>query len=389
MVMVINMDQEKQVITFEDIFKSEKKPEKKIPPHNKRGYTYTLLYYAMVMYVVASILVLALVQLPNMTKDWSEQELLINVVANNANSLAVIPPDLWEEYAQTSYATVLTHVGIYEGYVVITSRYNEQYRDTLFSEDEYGFIVFDALKFEEVIKLDPTLTTWKDGSRITLYKGETLPEPPLFMADALELSGPQRLLSPDASSILNFLIYLIMIPGIIYFMKSDIVFDYNEAKEKKKDLIIPIVLGYAYVWIGNIVSNVLSTYLASYFSLDIGESVNQRAIIQAVTSSTGILMIISAVFIGPIIEELVFRKALFGLIKNDKLALLASTIIFGLIHVVGETSIQEALVNGIAYFVMGFVFGYIYLKSERNIVVPTLVHILNNGISILFILILL
>ncbi len=66
-----------------------------------------------------------------------------------------------------------------------------------------------------------------------------------------------------------------------------------------------------------------------------------------------------------------------------------STVVFGLIHVVGEASLAEALVNGVAYFVMGFVFGFIYLKSDRNIVIPTIVHIINNGVSILLILILL
>jgi len=224
---------------------------------------------------------------------------------------------------------------------------------------------------------------------MVLYRGDLLPEASIFRVDDPSIQGPQTMLTADASSLLNFLIYLIMIPGIIYFMKHDILFDYKEAKAKGKDLIIPVILGYAYVWAGNLISNALSTFIASSYNLNVSESVNQRAIISAVTSSTGILMIISAVFIGPIIEELVFRKALFGLIKNNTVALLVSTVVFGLIHVVGEASLAEALVNGVAYFVMGFVFGFIYLKSDRNIIVPTIVHILNNGVSILFILILL
>ena len=120
-----------------------------------------------------------------------------------------------------------------------------------------------------------------------------------------------------------------------------------------------------------------------------GEAANQQAVISAVTSSTGILMIVSAVIIGPIIEELVFRKAVFGLISNNTVALIVSTLVFGFIHVMSEASVTEAIINGSSYFVMGFVFSFIYLKSDRNIMIPIAVHILNNAISILLIFVLL
>jgi membrane protease YdiL (CAAX protease family) len=380
------MDQEKQIITFEEIFKSEKKPEKKERPSNKRSYTYTLLYYAMVMYIIASIIVIVFASLPNFTKTYTEEELVIEAVAQDYYGLATIPESLWQTVSTSEYNTQVSNVGTYEGFIVIVNAYNDIYRETFYATDEFGFEVFNVGLFEQSAKVT---RTWDDGSTMVLYRGDLLPEASIFSVDDPSIQGPQTMLTADASSLLNFLIYLIMIPGIIYFMKHDILFDYKEAKAKGKDLIIPVILGYAYVWAGNLISNALSTFIASSYNLNVSESVNQRAIISAVTSSTGILMIISAVFIGPIIEELVFRKALFGLIKNNTVALLVSTVVFGLIHVVGEASLAEALVNGVAYFVMGFVFGFIYLKSDRNIIVPTIVHILNNGVSILFILILL
>jgi membrane protease YdiL (CAAX protease family) len=169
-------------------------------------------------------------------------------------------------------------------------------------------------------------------------------------------------------------------------MKKDLVYDLKELKAQKFEVILPIIIGYAYVWVGNIVSSVLSTYLSGLFGMQVSEAANQEAIISAVSSDLGILMIISAVFIGPVIEELVFRKALFGLIKKDSVALFVSTLNFGLIHVVTEQSIAAALINGSSYFVMGFVFGYIYIKANRNVMIPTIVHIINNAVSILVIL---
>ena len=38
---------------------------------------------------------------------------------------------------------------------------------------------------------------------------------------------------------------------------------------------------------------------------------------------------------------------------------------------------------GIPYIVMGFVLGYIYSESDENVVVPTLVHMFNNGLSVI------
>jgi hypothetical protein len=383
------MDQEKEHITFEQMFKGDLKPEKKDKPINKKGYIYAILFYALVMYVISTVLVLVMVEIPSFVNEMVEEERVIYEVANEVGGLAVIPSRTWNDYRE-AYKHAITVIGLYEDYVVIIHPSNLSNAEaTLFSTvGGTDAIAFDPLKLVEMIKFNPSITSWDGGDDLILIQSLALPEPVIFGAPAYVISGPQRFLSTDASALLNFIIYLIMIPGIIYFMKSDLEIDWMEVKAKGKDIILPIIIGYGLVWVGNIASNIISTYLSELLSLDIGEAVNQQAIIGAVQSNLGMLMIISAVFIGPVIEELIFRKALFGLIKKDSIALFVSTLIFGLIHVVGEASLAEALINGVSYFVMGFVFGYIYLKNDRNIWVPTIVHIINNGISILFILLL-
>ena len=77
--------------------------------------------------------------------------------------------------------------------------------------------------------------------------------------------------------------------------------------------------------------------------------------------------------------------------KNKKIII--SGILFGGIHV--ATSIIVMLVEsapaseiftemllGIPYIVMGFVLGFIYSDSDENVIVPTLVHMFNNGLSV-------
>jgi membrane protease YdiL (CAAX protease family) len=66
--------------------------------------------------------------------------------------------------------------------------------------------------------------------------------------------------------------------------------------------------------------------------------------------------------------------------------MIISSFAFGIIHVLSEPSILALMINIIPYLVMGFVFGYLYIKHERNLFVVTMVHILTNIISIISIL---
>jgi membrane protease YdiL (CAAX protease family) len=384
------MNEEKEIITFDELYHGKKvNTEKKTPPENKRGYVYTLLVYGIIMYVVATIIVLLMLEIPKLTGIISEAEVLISEVADDVDALAVVMPDIWNEYRDL-YKNDVEVIGYYNDYVVLVNAENEAVEETLFTALPDGVTyVLDIYKVGHALVANGDISTWDNGNDIVRYRAQSLTVPLSFTAEAYVIEGGMRYITDTASSLLNFIIYILLIPGIIYFMKKDLVYDLKELKAQKFEVILPIIIGYAYVWVGNIVSTVLSTYLSGLFGMQISEAANQEAIISAVSSDLGILMIISAVFIGPVIEELVFRKALFGLIKKDSVALFVSTLIFGLIHVVTEQSIAAALINGSSYFVMGFVFGYIYIKANRNVMIPTIVHIINNAVSILVILIIL
>lgn len=90
-------------------------------------------------------------------------------------------------------------------------------------------------------------------------------------------------------------------------------------------------------------------------------------------SALGVLMIC---VVGPIVEELCFREAIMGsLIRKGTrpwVAILFSAVIFGLIHANPVQIVGAGL--------MGIIFGIIYYKSG-NIVLTTLLHILNNSFA--------
>ncbi len=86
---------------------------------------------------------------------------------------------------------------------------------------------------------------------------------------------------------------------------------------------------------------------------------------------------LSIAVIGPIIEEFIFRESILGHMlrsgMNKWKAITASALIFGIIHL---NPAQVPFAAG-----MGFIFGIIYYKTG-NIVITSILHILNNGIAV-------
>ena len=382
------MQNGKETIRFEDMFNDNpSKKENRKEEQNKSGYLFSLLYYVVVMYLVASILYVVVINIPGFVEIYTKDEILLKAIEDDNAGLALLDQDIYQQY-KDDYLDHVVGIESYMGFVVLVNRNNPDYMNLLYTIDPTtDELILSVIVIEDILNQNPLNTTWDGETTIVIYKEKDQFVPPTFFNDHyVMVEGPQEIIDPLALSIVNFTVYLILIPGVLYFLKPDLSMDIEEIKPKKNELFLAIIIGYAYIWVGNIVSSYGSGFLSQLFNLEVDEAVNQEIIISAVRSSGSILMILSAVLIGPIVEELIFRKAFFGLIKKDSLALMSSTVIFGLIHVIGEPSIQAALVNGLSYFVMGFVFGLIYLKNKRNIVVPIMVHILSNAISILAIL---
>lgn len=93
--------------------------------------------------------------------------------------------------------------------------------------------------------------------------------------------------------------------------------------------------------------------------------------------ATNIWGILSVAVIGPVVEELVFREGVCGyLIRNGSSpwrAIWISAILFGIIHF-NPAQIPFAIL-------MGVILGVIYVKTG-NIVVTSIIHILNNSFAV-------
>jgi len=87
---------------------------------------------------------------------------------------------------------------------------------------------------------------------------------------------------------------------------------------------------------------------------------------------------------GPIIEELVFRRAIQGAVKNRVLYYLLASIIFGVLHTVIEFSFPTSFAHLPSYALMGFGFAYIY-RWSKNICCPIIVHVIWNSLGVIMI----
>ena len=88
------------------------------------------------------------------------------------------------------------------------------------------------------------------------------------------------------------------------------------------------------------------------------------------------VMLASSVF-GPILEEIVFRKIVFGTLHkrlNFFLSALISSLIFAVAHM--------EFIHILLYTAMGFTFAYLYVKTKR-ILVPIFAHVTMNTLVVL------
>lgn len=95
-----------------------------------------------------------------------------------------------------------------------------------------------------------------------------------------------------------------------------------------------------------------------------------------------IYMLFTCSIAAPVLEEMTFRRALKGLIKNKWIFILVSGLSFGLLHVLGSYNSLLDLLYVIPYGSMGCCFAYLLTKTD-NITLPIIIHMMHNTILVL------
>jgi membrane protease YdiL (CAAX protease family) len=167
---------------------------------------------------------------------------------------------------------------------------------------------------------------------------------------------------------------LIMLILVLLCFKDKLKRDLKLFKENGKAYfryVLPkIGIMYVIYFIGAIISASLSKQ---------GTSVNQEAL---ETLPKWFLVPIAIIW-APIVEELIFRGVLRRFIKNNKLFIVISGVIFGLIHTIGEATLANVIIMAIPYAIIGGGWAYLYAKTD-NITNNILAHSFQNTIATLF-----
>ncbi|MGN1344086.1 MAG: lysostaphin resistance A-like protein [Traorella sp.] len=184
--------------------------------------------------------------------------------------------------------------------------------------------------------------------------------------------------------ILTLLIYLFMIASSI-LVGYPIIKESVQKMPKVYKLIESILLIFVVIYF---VSGFTSALITLISGLDSSE--NQSQIIQAFNQNPLIITFTTIIY-APIVEEMVFRGAIFRGLRSKTsffLAALISGLMFGFIHVFDSLLLGnfQDLWFLITYASLGFVFCYAYEKNQ-TIFAPMILHFMNNFLGIIGILI--
>ncbi|MDO4438225.1 MAG: CPBP family intramembrane metalloprotease [Eubacteriales bacterium] len=161
----------------------------------------------------------------------------------------------------------------------------------------------------------------------------------------------------------GFITVIISTPLVYIIMKitpADI--DISKRKLSFSELIKLFMMCYAAMVIGNIVSNIF---------LSIMNMGGNNYVSDAIMSSSMLETLIFAVILGPIAEELVYRKLVIDrlLFMGEKTSVFMSALIFALMH--------ENFYQFFYAFLVGFIFASIYLRTGE-IKYTIVMHVIIN-----------
>ena len=179
----------------------------------------------------------------------------------------------------------------------------------------------------------------------------------------------------------NLIVYLLAGALIIFFTRDEFKLDLLKFKEKKK----------FYYWFipSAVVGFVLICYLVDLlFTKIIPSSENQQQIENILKNGGLVPMVITTLFLAPLVEELVFRKCIFSLCGKNRLVLayISSIVLFVFPHMLStSTDALTWFLQTIPYIVAAALFATIYHLSGFNFYVTLLAHIANNGLALILV----
>lgn len=198
------------------------------------------------------------------------------------------------------------------------------------------------------------------------YFGQYLQLIPILLFDIKYESGNMLMYS-----LLNLFSNVCILIFLICLFKVPLIDDFKKFIKKPFKMMDTAFKFYMLGLGGMVVSNIVITFVLG------GGGAENEKVVQSMISSAPLLMILNAGILAPIIEEVVFRKAMNGVFKRKIVYVLASGLLFGALHVVSSGASLIDLLYIIPYSSLGFSFAYI--NREEDCIYPSIImHMLHN-----------
>jgi membrane protease YdiL (CAAX protease family) len=216
--------------------------------------------------------------------------------------------------------------------------------------------------------------SYKDFGRNEIYivsEELVFTSEPITITTQISASPPSMLYTILQLAVTTVIAGLLIFVDKLNFKRNWIDFK-QDSRGKTKSIFIGFLLLYAAMYFAQIILNIVGVTQTSNNELLI------RSLFSPDPLNLGILFFL-LVIVTPIVEEVIFRKVLFGFIEprsNHIIAIVVSGLVFAFMHIQEGDYIQM-----IPYTAMGLVLGYVYWKSNRNIYVSIGAHLLNNLVS--------
>ena len=407
-----NVEKDEDVIDFDQIFEEHKKEEKPKFSYKRAPFHASVIVLYILRDLISVLISMALLAIPTFVGNFSDDELVVRAVAFTFDAIGFVEGDEIPNKDDYAHSVAVLKDKFYIGgtqYLVILNPSNQDLILTdsvAYSDDPTAYTVtinkthaIKTLVVQETI--DGTFIKWKKNeNNVLIVLSQNSPAKD-YMSETSSFINYEnvRIATPyEKSSMLNFTVAgmglfqlfamaIITIPAC-FLLKKDIATDIGTLRipETNRRPIYQILTGVAYVFGASVFLGMISMALGTVLPGSQVTSQNQ-AFINIYSVGIGALLLgVTTVLVGPILEELVFRKSFFGLIKNNTVALIVSAISFGLIHVSSEILAGDwvnVMLSGISYIGMGFMFGWLYLRSNKNVVVTICIHAGYNLIATL------
>ena len=109
---------------------------------------------------------------------------------------------------------------------------------------------------------------------------------------------------------------------------------------------------------------------------------NNQIALQNSFNSNPVFIAILAMFYAPIAEELMFRGVFRKFIKNKKLFVIVSGVVFGLMHVIDDSKTLAEFSYVFVYSILGIYLAGIYAKTN-NLCTNIFMHFIQNTLSVI------